>query len=252
MTIVVIVVLFAVLLLVSGVKVLKEYERAVVFRLGRLIGAKGPGILYIIPFIDKMIRISTRVIALDVPSQDVITRDNVSIKVNAVVYFKVIDSNKAVTEVENYLFATSQIAQTTLRSVCGQGELDKLLTEREKINMELQEIIDKHTSPWGIKVSTVEVKQIDMPQEMQSAMARQAVAERDRRAKVISADGESQAAQKYSEAAGVLSREPASLQLRYLNTLTEIASANNSTIIFPIPLEMFNIFNKKPSDSDIK
>ncbi|MCL4478893.1 MAG: slipin family protein [Deltaproteobacteria bacterium] len=249
MTIVFIVVLFAVLLLISGVKVLKEYERAVIFRLGRLIGAKGPGILYIIPFIDKMIRISTRVIALDVPSQDVITRDNVSIKVNAVVYFKVIDSNKAVTEVENYLFATSQIAQTTLRSVCGQGELDKLLTEREKINMELQEIIDKHTSPWGIKVSTVEVKQIDMPQEMQSAMARQAVAERDRRAKVISADGESQAAQKYSEAAGVLSREPASLQLRYLNTLTEIASANNSTIIFPIPLEMFNIFNKKPSDN---
>ncbi|MCL4558270.1 MAG: slipin family protein [Deltaproteobacteria bacterium] len=240
-----IVVLFVLLLLVSGIKILKEYDRAVVFRLGRLVGARGPGIFYVVPFVEKMFKVSTRVVTLDVPSQDVITKDNVSIKVNAVVYFKVMDPNKAITEVENYLFATSQIAQTTLRSVCGQGELDKLLSEREKINMELQEIIDKHTSPWGIKVSTVEVKQIDLPQEMQRAMARQAEAERDRRAKVINAEGELQASQKYSEAAAILSREPASLQLRYLNTLTEIATENNSTIIFPLPLDMLSAFVKK-------
>ncbi len=244
-----IVVVFVLLLIISGVKILKEYDRAVVFRLGRLIGAKGPGIIYVIPFIDKMFKISTRVVTLDVPSQDVITRDNVSIKVNAVVYFKVIDPNKAITEVENYLFATSQIAQTTLRSICGQGELDKLLSEREKINMELQEVIDQHTSPWGIKVSTVEVKQIDLPQDMQRAMARQAEAERDRRAKVINAEGEMQASQKYSEAAAILSKEPASLQLRYLNTLAEIATENNSTIIFPLPLDILSAFVKKLQDN---
>ncbi|MCL4467322.1 MAG: slipin family protein [Deltaproteobacteria bacterium] len=244
-SIVSVVAIFVVLVLISGIKILKEYDRAVLFRLGRLIGAKGPGIIYVIPFIDKMFKVSTRVVTLDVPAQDVITKDNVSIKVNAVVYFKVIDPNKAITEVENYLFATSQIAQTTLRSVCGQGELDKLLSEREKINMELQEVIDKHTSPWGIKVSTVEVKQIDLPQDMQRAMARQAEAERDRRAKVINAEGEMQASQKYSEAAAILSKEPASLQLRYLNTLSEIATENNSTIIFPLPLDILSAFLKK-------
>lgn len=242
-------VIFVVLVLISGIKILKEYDRAVLFRLGRLIGAKGPGIIYVIPFIDKMFKVSTRVVTLDVPAQDVITKDNVSIKVNAVVYFKVIDPNKAITEVENYLFATSQIAQTTLRSVCGQGELDKLLSEREKINMELQEVIDKHTSPWGIKVSTVEVKQIDLPQDMQRAMARQAEAERDRRAKVINAEGEMQASQKYSEAAAILSKEPASLQLRYLNTLSEIATENNSTVIFPLPLDILSAFLKKLQDN---
>ncbi len=241
--------IFVVLVFISGFKILKEYDRAVLFRLGRLIGAKGPGIIYVIPFIDKMFKVSTRVVTLDVPAQDVITKDNVSIKVNAVVYFKVIDPNKAITEVENYLFATSQIAQTTLRSVCGQGELDKLLSEREKINMELQEVIDKHTSPWGIKVSTVEVKQIDLPQDMQRAMARQAEAERDRRAKVINAEGEMQASQKYSEAAAILSKEPASLQLRYLNTLSEIATENNSTIIFPLPLDILSAFLKKLQDN---
>ena len=244
-SIVSVVAIFVVLVLISRIKILKEYDRAVLFRLGRLIGAKGPGIIYVIPFIDKMFKVSTRVVTLDVPAQDVITKDNVSIKVNAVVYFKVIDPNKAITEVENYLFATSQIAQTTLRSVCGQGELDKLLSEREKINMELQEVIDKHTSPWGIKVSTVEVKQIDLPQDMQRAMARQAEAERDRRAKVINAEGEMQASQKYSEAAAILSKEPASLQLRYLNTLSEIATENNSTIIFPLPLDILSAFLKK-------
>ncbi len=244
-SIVTVIVIFAVLVIISGIKILKEYDRAVLFRLGRLIGAKGPGIIYVIPFIDKMFKVSTRVVTLDVPAQDVITKDNVSIKVNAVVYFKVIDPNKAITEVENYLFATSQIAQTTLRSVCGQGELDKLLSEREKINMELQEVIDKHTSPWGIKVSTVEVKQIDLPQDMQRAMARQAEAERDRRAKVINAEGEMQASQKYSEAAAILSKEPASLQLRYLNTLSEIATENNSTVIFPLPMDLLSAFMKK-------
>lgn len=244
-----IVVIFVVLLLVSGIKILREYDRAVVLRLGRLVGSRGPGFIYVIPFVEKMFKVSTRVVALDVPSQDVITKDNVSIKVNAVVYFKVIDPNKAIIEVENYLFATSQIAQTTLRSVCGQGELDKLLSEREKINMELQEVIDKHTSPWGVKVSTVEVKQIDLPQDMQRAMARQAEAERDRRAKVINAEGELQASQKYTEAAAVLSKEPASLQLRYLNTLSEIATENNSTVIFPLPLDMINVFLKKLQDN---
>ncbi len=244
-SVITVIALFVALVLISGIKILKEYDRAVLFRLGRLIGAKGPGIIYVIPFVDKMFKVSTRVVTLDVPAQDVITKDNVSIKVNAVVYFKVIDPNKAITEVENYLFATSQIAQTTLRSVCGQGELDKLLSEREKINMELQEVIDKHTSPWGIKVSTVEVKQIDLPQDMQRAMARQAEAERDRRAKVINAEGELQASQKYSEAAAILSKEPASLQLRYLNTLSEIATENNSTVIFPLPLDILSAFLKK-------
>lgn len=248
-SVLIVLVIFVVLVLISGVKILKEYDRAVIFRLGRLIGAKGPGLIYVIPLIDKMFKVSTRVVTLDVPSQDVITRDNVSIKVNAVVYFKVIDPNKAITEVENYLFATSQIAQTTLRSVCGQGELDKLLSEREKINMELQEIIDKHTSPWGIKVSTVEVKQIDLPQEMQRAMARQAEAERDRRAKVINAEGELQASQKYAEAASILSKEPAAIQLRYLNTLSEIATENNSTVIFPLPLDIVSPFIKKLQES---
>jgi regulator of protease activity HflC (stomatin/prohibitin superfamily) len=227
------------------IKILNEYERAVVFRLGRLIASKGPGIIFIIPFVDKVVRISLRLETLDVPPQDVITRDNVSIKVNAVVYYRVMDPNKSVVEVANYAYATSQLAQTTLRSICGQAELDELLAERDKISIRLQEILDKDTDPWGIKVAKVEVKHIDLPPEMQRAMAKQAEAERERRAKVIHADGEFQASAKLAEAAVIISKEPTALQLRYLQTLSEISSEKNSTIIFPIPIDLFKAFIKK-------
>jgi regulator of protease activity HflC (stomatin/prohibitin superfamily) len=238
-------IIFLLILAASAIKILREYERGVIFRLGRLIGAKGPGIIFIIPGVDKLMRISLRLVTMDVPSQDVITRDNVSIKVNAVVYFRVVDPNKAVVEVENYLYATSQLAQTTLRSVVGQMELDELLAHREKINMQLQDILDKHTDPWGIKVSLVETKQVDLPEEMRRAIARQAEAERERRAKVIHAEGEAQAASKLAEAANVISANPAAIQLRFLQTLTEVATEKNSTTIFPVPIDLLTPFLKK-------
>jgi regulator of protease activity HflC (stomatin/prohibitin superfamily) len=232
--------------LASAIKILNEYERGVIFRLGRVLGApKGPGLIILIPIIDKMIKVSLRTVVLDVPSQDVITRDNISVKVNAVVYFRVIDPSKAIIAVENYLYATSQLAQTTLRSVLGQAELDDLLSHREKINETLQEILDTHTEPWGIKVSNVEVKNVDLPQEMQRAIARQAEAERERRAKVISAEGEFQAATKLAEASDILSKNPMSLQLRYLQTLIEISSEKNSTVIFPVPIDLIKAFTEK-------
>jgi regulator of protease activity HflC (stomatin/prohibitin superfamily) len=235
-------IVFLVILGASAIKILREYERGVIFRLGRLIGAKGPGIVFIIPGVDKMLRISLRTVTLDIPPQDVITRDNVSIKVNAVVYFRVIDPNRAVVEVENYLYATSQLAQTTLRSVVGQIELDELLAHRDKINIQLQDILDKHTDPWGIKVSLVETKQVDLPEEMRRAIARQAEAERERRAKVIHAEGEAQAAAKLAEAAKVISVNPAALQLRFLQTLTQVATEKNSTTIFPVPIDLLKPF----------
>ena len=231
--------------LASAIKVLKEYERGVIFRLGRVIKTKGPGLIILIPVIDKMVKVSLRLVAMDVPSQDVITRDNVSIKVNAVIYFRVMDPTNATIEVENYLFATSQLAQTTLRSVCGQVELDELLAEREKINTRLQNILDKHTDPWGIKVTTVEVKHIDLPEDMQRSMARQAEAERERRAKVINAEGEYQAATRLAEAAAIIQKYPEALQLRYLQTLKEISSESNSTTLFPIPIDRLSPFIKK-------
>lgn len=227
-----------VILILSGVKILNEYERGVVFRLGRIVAPKGPGFNWIIPVVDKMIKISLRVITMDVPPQDIITKDNVSVKVNAVVYFRVIDPVNAVIQVENYLYATSQLAQTTLRSILGQVELDQLLAERETLNIKLQEVLDKHTDPWGIKVTLVEVKYVDLPQEMQRAMARQAEAERERRAKVIAAEGEYQAATKLAEASDILGRSPMALQLRYLQTLAEMASEKSSTIVFPLPLDL--------------
>jgi regulator of protease activity HflC (stomatin/prohibitin superfamily) len=238
-------IVFLVILGASAIKILREYERGVIFRLGRLIGAKGPGIFFIIPGVDKMLRISLRTVTLDIPPQDVITRDNVSIKVNAVVYFRVIDPNRAVVEVENYLYATSQLAQTTLRSVVGQIELDELLAHRDKINIQLQDILDKHTDPWGIKVSLVETKQVDLPEEMRRAIARQAEAERERRAKVIHAEGEAQAAAKLAEAAKVISVNPAALQLRFLQTLTQVATEKNSTTIFPVPIDLLKPFLDK-------
>ena len=231
--------------LASAIKILREYERGVIFRLGRVIKTKGPGLIILIPIIDKMVKVSLRLVTMDVPPQDVITRDNVSVKVNAVIYFRVMDPTNATIVVENFLFATSQLAQTTLRSVCGQVELDELLAEREKINAQLQEILDKHTDPWGIKVTTVEVKHIDLPQEMQRAMARQAEAERERRAKVIGAEGEYQAATRLAEAAEILQKHPQALQLRYLQTLKEISSEGNSTTLFPIPLDLFRPFFEK-------
>jgi regulator of protease activity HflC (stomatin/prohibitin superfamily) len=233
------------LFLSAAIKVLREYERGVIFRLGRVIKTKGPGLIIIIPIIDKIVKVSLRLVAMDVPPQDVITKDNVSIKVNAVIYFRVMEPNNAIIEVENFLFATSQLAQTTLRSVCGQVELDDLLSEREKINNTLQGILDKHTDPWGIKVSTVEVKHIDLPQEMQRSMAKQAEAERERRAKVINAEGELQAATKLMEAAKIIEQYPAALQLRYLQTLKEVSAENNSTTLFPIPIDLFKPFFKK-------
>ncbi len=241
-------IIFLIILAASAIKILREYERGVIFRLGRLIGAKGPGIIFIIPGVDKLLRISLRLVTMDVPSQDVITRDNVSIKVNAVVYFRVIDPNKAVVEVENYLYATSQLAQTTLRSVVGQVELDELLAHRDKINMQLQDILDKHTDPWGIKVTLVETKQVDLPEEMRRAIARQAEAERERRAKVIHAEGEAQAAAKLAEAANVISVNPAAIQLRFLQTLTEVATEKNSTTIFPVPIDLLKPFLEKKKE----
>ena len=240
----IVIVVLVVMFLISAIKVLNEYERAVLFRLGRIRNIKGPGLIIIIPGIDKIVRIDMRTITMDVPPQDVITKDNVSIKVNAVVYFRVLNANAAVVNVENYLFATSQLAQTTLRSVCGQVELDELLSEREKINLHLQEILDRSTDPWGIKVSLVEVKHIDLPEEMKRAMAKQAEAERERRAKVINAEGEFQAAQKLIDAAALMETQPMSLQLRYLQTLNQIASENNSTTVFPIPIDLFKPFLK--------
>jgi regulator of protease activity HflC (stomatin/prohibitin superfamily) len=245
MPFIILLVVLVLLFLWAALKVLKEYERGVVFRLGRVIKTKGPGLIILIPVIDKMVRVSLRLVAMDVPAQDVITRDNVSVKVNAVVYFRVMDPTNATIEVENYLFATSQLAQTTLRSVCGQVELDELLSEREKINSRLQSILDKHTDPWGIKVTTVEVKHIDLPQEMQRAMARQAEAERERRAKVIAAEGEFQAANRLADAAGIIQKHPEALQLRYLQTLKEISTESSSTTIFPVPIELFKPFIKE-------
>ena len=236
------------LILASAIRILKEYERGVIFRLGRLIGEKGPGLILLIPIIDKMQKVSLRLVVLDVPPQDVITRDNVSIKVNAVVYFRVMDSNNAVVQVENFLYATSQLAQTTLRSVLGQVELDELLAEREKINKNLQDILDRQTDPWGVKVTNVEVKHVDLPQEMQRAMARQAEAERERRAKVIHAEGEFQASTKLLEAAKIMETSPIALQLRYLQTLTEISSENSTNTIFPIPLDLLTPFLKRAAE----
>ena len=236
-------VVLAVLFLASAIRILNEYERGVIFRLGRVMSrAKGPGLIILIPVVDKLVKISLRLVAMDVPPQDVITRDNVSVKVNAVIYFRVMDSIKAVVEVENYLYATSQLAQTTLRSVCGGAELDELLSDREKINAHLQEILDKHTDPWGVKVTTVEVKHIDLPQDMQRAMARQAEAERERRAKVINAEGEHQAATRLAQAAEIIAEHPMALQLRYLQTLREVSAENNSTTLFPIPIDLFKPF----------
>jgi regulator of protease activity HflC (stomatin/prohibitin superfamily) len=229
-------------LLASGIKVLPEYERGVIFRLGRLVKQRGPGLIYVIPVIERMVRMDMRTITLDIPPQDVITKDNVSIKVNAVLYFRVLEPSSATIEIENYLFATSQLAQTTLRSVCGQAELDELLSERDKINSHLQEIVDTQTDPWGIKVSLVEVKHIDLPQEMQRALAKQAEAERERRAKVINAEGEFQAAQRLADASVIIEQHPVALQLRYLQTLSEVATENNSTTLFPIPIDLLQPF----------
>jgi regulator of protease activity HflC (stomatin/prohibitin superfamily) len=236
-------------ILASAIRVLKEYERAVIFRLGRLIGAKGPGLILLIPFIDQMVRVSLRIVAMDVPSQDVITKDNVSVKVNAVIYFRVMNPEAAIVEVEDYLYATSQIAQTTLRSVLGESELDELLAERDQINRKLQRIIDDHTDPWGIKVTAVEVKHVDLPVEMQRAMARQAEAEREKRAKIIHADGELQASEKLSQAARIIASEPITIQLRYLQTLTEIGTEKNSTIIFPLPIDLIASLTNRRAES---
>jgi regulator of protease activity HflC (stomatin/prohibitin superfamily) len=239
-------VVLVVLFLASAIRVLNEYERAVIFRLGRLIATKGPGLIILIPVVDRMVKVSLRTIVLDVPPQDIITRDNVSVKVNAVVYFRVLEPEKAIVEVEDYAYATSQLSQTTLRSILGQAELDDLLSHRDKINSELKEILDRHTDPWGIKVANVEVKHVDLPQEMQRAMARQAEAERERRAKIINAEGEFQAAQRLGDAADIIDAHPAALQLRYLQTLAEIATENNSTTLFPIPIDLFRgMFGKK-------
>ena len=231
-------------LLSSMIRVLKEYERGVIFRLGRIIKAKGPGLILLIPIIDKMVKVSLRTVVHDVPEQDIITKDNVSVKVNAVVYFRVMDPTKAIVEVEDFFYATSQLAQTTLRSILGEAELDDLLSSREKINLDLQTILDKHTDPWGIKVSQVEIKHVDLPTEMQRAMAKQAEAERERRAKIINAEGEFQASAKLLEAGEILTKQPITLQLRYLQTLREVATENNSTIIFPLPIDLFKPFMK--------
>jgi regulator of protease activity HflC (stomatin/prohibitin superfamily) len=241
-----------IMILAAAIRILREYERGVIFRLGRLVGAKGPGLILLIPFIDKMVKTSLRTVVMDVPPQDVITKDNVSVQVNAVIYFRVINPEKAIVEVENYLFATSQLAQTTLRSIAGQIELDDLLTEREKINHELQKIIDKQSDPWGIKVSLVEVKHIDLPLEMKRAMAKQAEAERERRAKVINAEGEFQASARLSEAAAIIEKHPVAIQLRYLQTLSEVSAENNSTTIFPVPIDLFKPFIDKFVDKDDK
>jgi len=241
-------IIIIVVILFASIKILNEYERGVTLTLGRFTGVKGPGLIFLIPGVQQMFRMSTRVVVLDVPPQDIITRDNISVKVNAVVYFRVVDPQAAVLNVENYMYATSQLAQTTLRSVLGQQELDDLLAQRDKINKNLQEILDQHTGPWGIKISSVEVKNVDLPQEMQRAIAKQAEAERERRAKIIHAEGEFQAAQKLSDAASIMSVNPAAIQLRYLQTLTEISVDKNSTIIFPVPMDLVKMFmeTRKP------
>ena len=246
--IVVLVIVF--LIIISGLKILYEYERGVIFRLGRIIGVRGPGFIIVIPFLERMVRVSLRLVTMDVPPQDVITKDNVSVKVNAVVYFRVVEPNRAILQVENYLYATSQLAQTTLRSILGQVELDELLSEREKLNLKLQEVLDKQTDAWGIKVTMVEVKYVDLPQEMQRAMAKQAEAERERRAKVISAEGEFQASTKIAEASEILSANPVSLQLRFLQTINDVSSEKASTIILPLPIDMLSAFTKKDEKTD--
>ena len=240
----VVVVLFLLLFLGSAIRILREYERGVIFRLGRLIAQKGPGLILLIPVIDRMVRVDLRTVTLNIPPQEIITRDNVPARVNAVAYFRVIDPNRAITEVENFLLATSQISQTTLRSVLGKAELDQLLAERERLNEDLQKIIDDQTEPWGVKVTTVEIKDVEIPEQMQRAMARQAEAERERRAKIIAAEGEFQAAQKLADAAEIISKNPATLQLRYLQTLLEMGVNQNTTIVFPLPIEMLNAFNE--------
>jgi regulator of protease activity HflC (stomatin/prohibitin superfamily) len=242
--------IFALILLASAIRILREYERGVIFRLGRLIAQKGPGLILLIPIIDRMVRVDLRTVTLNVPPQEVITKDNVTARVNAVCYFRVIDPNRAITEVENFLVATSQISQTTLRSVLGKAELDALLSERERLNIELQQIIDEQTEPWGVKVSTVEVKDVEIPQEMQRAIARQAEAERERRAKIIAADGEFQASEKLFQAAEIFSRNPATLQLRYLQTLLDIGVNQNSTIVFPLPMDLLEAFVERRSGGD--
>lgn len=241
----VVVVILLIILIRASVRILREYERGVLFRFGRLRGARGPGIILIIPFVDKMIRVDLRTVTLDVPPQDVITKDNVPVKVNAVAYFRVIDPEKAIVEIENYKIGTSQIAQTTLRSILGQAELDDLLSRRDKINKELQVIIDERTDPWGIKVSIVEIKDVEMPETIQRAFAKQAEAERERRAKIINAEGEFQASEKLAQAAKILAQHPASIQLRFLQTLREIASEQNSTIVFPVPIDLIQTFINK-------
>ena len=246
----VIIITFVILILASAIRILREYERGVVFRLGRLMGSRGPGLILLIPVVDRMVRVSLRTVVMDVPEQDVITKDNVSLKVNAVVYFRVVHAAKAIVEVERFLDATSQLSQTTLRSVLGQSQLDEILAEREKINHKLQQIIDSQTDPWGIKVSTVEVKHVDLPLDMQRAMAKQAEAERERRAKIIHAEGEFQASIKLKEAADNIAAEPIALQLRFLQTLTEVASEKNSTTIFPIPIDLLTPFMKKAQNKE--
>jgi len=236
------IVIIVVFLLLSAIKILKEYQRGVVFRLGRLVGAKGPGIFLIIPFVDKMVKVGLRTVVHDVPPQDIITKDNVSIQVNAVIYFRVMDPEKAIVEVEDYYTATSQLSQTTLRSIIGESELDQVLSERKELNSRLQKILDKHTDPWGIKVSNVEIKHVDLPKDMKRAMAKQAEAERERRAKIINAEGEFQASQKLQEAAAVIQKEPVAIQLRYLQALQDVAVEQNSTTIFPIPIDMIKPF----------
>jgi len=240
-----VIVFFVLVILANALRILREYERGVVFRLGRFVGNRGPGLIILVPFIEKMVKVTLRTITMDVPPQDVITRDNVSVRVNAVIYFRVMEPEKAIIEVEDFFFATSQLAQTTLRSVVGQAELDELLSEREKLNSEVQTILDEATDPWGIKVVTVEMKDVDLPAEMKRAMAKQAEAERERRAKVIHADGEFQASQRLSDAAQVIEQHPTALQLRYLQALVEVASENNSTTLFPIPIDLLKAFVPK-------
>ncbi|RLJ71156.1 SPFH domain-containing protein [Hydrogenivirga caldilitoris] len=247
---IVVLVILVIIFLLAAIKIIPEYERAVVFRLGRVIGAKGPGLIIIIPIIDRIVRVSLRTITLDVPTQDIITKDNVSVQVDAVVYFRVVDPIKAIIEVEDYLYATSQIAQTTLRSVCGEAELDELLAQREQINLRLQEIIDRQTDPWGVKVTAVELKKIDLPEDLRKAIARQAEAERERRAKIISAEAEFQAAQKLLDAAKILATEPIAIQLRYLETLHTIGLQNTKTVIFPFPFEFVEFIGKKREGKD--
>jgi len=244
--------LFILVILSSAIKVVQEYERGVIFRLGRLVGAKGPGLFLIVPFIDRMVKVDLRVVTMDVPSQEVITKDNVTVRVNAVVYFRVVDPESSVVKVLDHIRATSQISQTTLRNVLGQSELDELLSKREKLNQMLQKIIDEQTDPWGVKVSTVEIKEVELAEEMKRSMAAQAEAERERRAKIIHAEGELQASEKLSQAAAIIGREPATIQLRYLSTLSEIASEKNSTIIFPLPIDLFKAFMGKSESAGKK